>query len=53
MWSQVLYALVAALLLYALISVVLKVIEQRLRPTSDPAVDGKPGTGDVRSQRPN
>lgn len=52
MWSEVLYAFVAAVLLYALVSVVLKVIGKRLRPTGAPAVDGSPRTGDVGSRRP-
>ena len=39
MWSEVLYALVAALLLYALVSVVLKAID----PHRDPVAPGATG----------
>jgi hypothetical protein len=52
MWSEVLYAIVAAVVLYALLSVVLKVSGTKLRASGHPDVEGEPRTGDVGPRHP-
>jgi hypothetical protein len=52
MWSEVLYAVVAAVLLFAVVSVVLKVIGTRTRGNIDPNVQGEPRTSDSGSTAP-
>lgn len=52
MWSEVLYAVVTAFVLYAVVSVVLKVSGTWLRASGDSDVEGGSRTGDVGPRHP-
>jgi hypothetical protein len=52
MWSEVLYAIAAAVVLYAVVSVVLKVFGKRARGSIDPDVQGESRNGDSGARLP-